>query len=324
MRSLDISIIIVNWNTREILRDCLNSVHEQTEGISFEVVVVDNASVDGSAGMVQEKFPQVILIENTENRGFAAANNQAIEVAKGRYVLLLNSDTIILDNAIAKTMKFADENPDAALVGCKVLYPDGRLQTNCFMYPSALNMFLSATYLSKLLSRNRFFGRACMEWWDYSDAREIEVNTGCYSLVRREAIDQVGVMDERYFVYGDDADWCYRFKKAGWKIMFTPEPQIIHYHGKTTKHKKREFQLQLFGSKLIFILLHRGRMAFMLARLMTIMFFALRIPYWLVVALVKKKERKYALNAVGTYLIGAWYCLTSWKKLLINGDVITL
>ncbi len=315
---MDVSIIIVAWNVRKLLYDCLESVFEQTQGIEFEVIYVDNASEDGSVEMVRKEFPEVQIIENEENKGFIKANNQAIEIAEARYILLLNSDTIILDNAIAKTMKFADENPDAALVGCKVLYPDGRLQTNCFMYPSAMNMFLSATYLSKLFSCNRFFGRETMEWWDYSDVREIEANTGCYSLVRREAIDQVGVMDERYFVYGDDADWCCRFTKAGWKVMFTPEPQIIHYHGQTTKSKKREFQLQLFGSKLIFMLLHRGRIAFMLARLMMILYFVLRIPLWLLVGLMKRNERKDAMNTVGTYWLGAWFCLTNWKKLLMN------
>ncbi|MCK5175854.1 MAG: glycosyltransferase family 2 protein, partial [Planctomycetes bacterium] len=207
---MDVSIIIVAWNVRKLVQDCLKSVYDQTEGIEFEVIYVDNASEDGSVEMVSAEFPEVKIIENQKNEGFIRANNQAIEVANGRYVLLLNSDTIVLDNAIAKTVKFADAHPEAAVVGCKVLNPDRSLQRNCFMYPSLLNMFLSATYLYKLFPKSRFFGRERMGWWDFGDTREVQTVCGCFSLVRKEAIDQVGLMDPTYFVYGDDPDWCYR------------------------------------------------------------------------------------------------------------------
>jgi GT2 family glycosyltransferase len=324
MDVMDVSIIIVAWNVREFLYNCIKSVYEQTRGIDFEVIYVDNASEDGSVEMVRKEFPEVRIIENEENKGFIIANNKGIEIAEGRYVLLLNSDTIVLDNAIAKTVEFSDKHPKAAVVGCKVLYPDGTLQRNCFMYPSVLNLFLLATYLNKIFPRSKFFGREYMEWWDYSNAREVEAVAGCYSLVRREAIDQVGVMDERYFVYGDDPDWCFRFKKTGWKIMYTPESRIIHCHGKTTKHMKREFRLQLSGSLLMFMFLHGGKTAFMFSRLIMALFFLLRIPYWLLIWLIKKEKRKESLHTTGTYCLGHWYCLTNWKKLLMNEEVIKL
>ena len=200
---MDVSVIIVNWNTCDVLRDCLASVYANTKNIAFEVIVVDNASSDGSVDMIRSEFPHVKLIANSGNRGFAGANNQAIAVANGRYVLLLNSDTLILDNAIFKTVAFADTHPEAAVVGCKVLNPDRTLQRTCFMYPSILNMFLSATYLYKLFPRSKFFGRERMSWWDRNDTREVDVVTGCFMLVRRGAIEQVGLMDERFFVYGE-------------------------------------------------------------------------------------------------------------------------
>ena len=158
---MDISVIIVSWNTRDILRDCLASVYAQTTGAEYEAIVVDNASSDGSAAMVKAEFPQVILIENTENKGFAAANNQGIQIAKGRYVLLLNSDTVVLDCAIPKTFVFAEKHPEAAVIGCKVLNPDHTLQPTCFMFPCLLNLCLSSTYLYKIF-QNRFFGRERM------------------------------------------------------------------------------------------------------------------------------------------------------------------
>jgi GT2 family glycosyltransferase len=315
---MDVSIIIVAWNVKDLLRDCLKSVFEQTHGIEFEIIYVDNASQDGSVEMAAKEFPSVKIMQNSENRGFIKANNQAIEAAKGRYVLLLNSDTVVLDNAIAKTVKFADAHPDAAVAGCKILNPDKTLQRKCFMYPSVLNMLLSATYLYKIFPRSKFFGREEMTWWDYNDVREVETICGCFSLVRNEAIGQVGLMDERYFVYGDDPDWCYRFSKKGWKILYTPNAQIIHYGGQTTNQKARTFRLQLEGSKLIFMKLHRSKAEFPAACFLTALFFLIRAPYWFAVGLFEGEKRGKAFEQTITYLIGAYYCLANWRKLLMN------
>ncbi len=225
---MDVSVIIVNWNTRDVLRDCLLSVYDQTSEIEYEVIVIDNASIDDSVSMVRAEFPQVYLIENSENRGFAAANNQGMEIAKGQYVLLLNSDTIILDNAISKTLEFAKDRPNASVVGCKVLNPDRTLQPTCFMFPSVFNRLLFTTYLYKIFPRSRFFGRERMSWWDRKDEQEVDVVTGCFMMVRQEAIKRVGMMDTQFFMYAEEIDWCYRFYKAGWKNLYTPAPQIIH------------------------------------------------------------------------------------------------
>lgn len=319
---IDVSIIIVAWNVRQLLCDCLKSVYDQTRDIDFEVIYVDNASEDGSVEMVSKEFPKVKIIENENNEGFIKANNQGIDIAQGRYILLLNSDIVVLDNAIAKTVKFADSHPEAAVFGCKVLNPDHSLQRTCFMYPSILNMFLKATYLYKIFPKSKFFGREHMTWWDFGEVREVETICGCFSLVRKKAIEQVGLMDERYFVYGDDPDWCYRFIEHGWKIMFTPEAQIIHYGGQTTSQKARAFRLQLEGSKLIFMKLHRNKLAFPLARFLIALFFLLRVPYWVAMAILNKNERKRSIQTAITYLIGGFYCLAYWKKLLMNKEVI--
>ena len=320
--AIDVSIVIVAWNVRQLVYDCLKSVYDETQGISFEVLYVDNASEDGSVEMVKSEFPEVRVIENQKNEGFIRANNQAIPFSQGRYVLLLNSDTIVLDNAIAKTVKFADEHPEGAVVGCTVLNPDKTLQRSCFMYPSILNMFLAATYLYKIFPRSKFFGREEMTWWDFDEVREVETVCGCFSLVRREAIDQVGLMDEKYFVYADDPDWCYRFKKNNWKILFTPGPRIVHYGGQTTKQMHRKFLLQLRGSILIFMKLHRSWLTFQVARFLTALFFFLRVPYWVFEALLHKNNRDSSINTAETYLIGGIHCLVGWKRLLLNKDVL--
>jgi len=318
----DVSIIVVAWNVRKLLYDCLKSVYDQTEGVDFEVIYVDNASEDGSVDMVKSEFPQVKIIENSQNEGFIKANNQAIQIAQGRYVLLLNSDTIVLDNAIEKIVKFADAHPEAGVVGCKVLNPDGTLQRNCFMYPSVLNMFLFATHLYKIFPKSRFFGRERMTWWDFDYVSEVETICGSCSLVQKKAVEQVGLMDEAYFVYGDDPDWCYRFKKNGWKIMFTPEPRIIHYGGQTTKRLPDKFLLQLYGAKLIFIKKHKSKPAFFLARLLTALFFLLRVPYWLIVEIFSGSKKKQPIAATKIYLKGALYCLAGWKNLLMNKNAV--
>lgn len=312
----DVSIIIVNWNTKDTLRDCLTSIYKQTQDNQFEVIVIDNASSDGSAEMVRTKFPRVILLENSENRGFAAANNQGMAIARGRYVLLLNSDTLVLNQTIAETVSFADAHPETAVIGCRVLNPDKALQPTCFMFPSILNMFLSSSYLYKLFPGSKFFGRERMIWWDRSDAREVDVVTGCFMLVRPQAIEQVGMMDEQFFMYGEETDWCYRFKKAGWKVLFTPDAEIIHLGGQSSKKIATEMSLQLRGSILQFINKHRPRWEYVLACLLVWLFCAVRIPFWFVCFFFSRQDRKYNWDRMKIYAIGAWRIITAGGKAL--------
>ncbi|MBN2020384.1 MAG: glycosyltransferase family 2 protein [Sedimentisphaerales bacterium] len=315
---MDVSIIIVNWNTRPILRDCLRSVFEQTSGLEYEVIVVDNASTDGSVKMVKSEFPQAIVIANSDNRGFAAGNNQAIAIAKGRYVLLLNSDTIVLSNAVSKAVVFADAHPNAAAVGCRILNPDGSLQRSCFMFPTLLNMILSSTYLYKLFPRSRFFGRESMTWWDYDTVRAVDVIKGCFMLVRRQAIEQAGVMDQRFFMYCEETEWCFRLKKAGWQIFYTPDAEIIHIHGASTERADGVMYLQQRGSRLLFMRKHGGFPAYVAARILTALFFLARVPYWLGKAIVCRSKRDDCLRRVGLYIRGAFYSLANSERLLVK------
>jgi GT2 family glycosyltransferase len=276
---VDVSIIIVNWNTRCLLAQCLGSVAtEMNSRVSFEVIVVDNASTDGSCEMVRREFPEVKLIVNRENRGFAAANNQALAVAQGRYVLLLNSDTIVLNGAVEKTIAFADHYVDTAVVGCRVLNQDRTLQSTCFMFPSLLNWFLNATYLYQLFPQSRFFGREQMTWWSRSDVREVNVVTGCYMLVRREAIDQVGLLDERFFMYAEETDWCLRFVAKGWKNRFTPEAEIIHLGGGSAPKLGANRARVTNRSFVRYMFKHWSRSRAVAGVIMLTLFYLLRLP----------------------------------------------
>lgn len=305
MNKPDVTIVIVSWNTCDILRNCLRSVYESAGRVDLEVVVVDNASKDGSAEMVEREFGRATLVANRDNRGFAAANNQGILLAQGRYVLLLNSDTIVLDGAIEKTVAFADAHPDAAVVGCKVLNPDRTLQASCFLFPSALNMVLSATYLYKLFPRSRLFGRELMTWWDKRDAREVDVVSGCFMLVRREAIEQVGAMDDGFFMYAEETDWCYRFKAAGWKNVYTPDGQIIHLGGQSTAKVSTAMTVQMRLSILRFIRKHRPWPAYAFCCVLISLFFLMRVPVWLFLWVFVARNRERSRAKLRAYLSGA-------------------
>jgi GT2 family glycosyltransferase len=274
----DVSIIIVNWNTRQLLRECLQSIDRHAAPVRAEVIVIDNNSADGSAAMVAEDFQRVLLIRNTENLGFAVANNQGIAIARGRYVLLLNSDTQVLDGTLAKSVAFADAHPDAAVVGCRTVFPDGRLQINCYLLPGLLNLLLTLTHLAMRFPRSRFFGRRRLTWWDYDTVKEVEGVAGCFMLTRAEAIRQVGPLAEDYFMYSEDTDWCWRFAKAGWKVMYTPEPLLIHVRAASSDQCETDMLLLQRRALLMFLERKNGRLTRWIANAMFLGGSLLRLP----------------------------------------------
>lgn len=277
---MDVSIVIVNWNARDVLRGCLKSIYGQTEGIEFEVIVVDNASSDASAAMVAEEFPQATVIRNSENRGFAAANNQGIAIAKGRYVLLLNPDTVVLDGAIHQSVRFAEQNPSAAVIGVRIERPDGTLCRDCFRYASTLNLAISTFGMHRLFPNSRLWGRERYSWWDYQSVREVEVVAGCFMLVSKAAIDRVGGLDESYFMYGEEMDWCWRFRNGGWQVLYYPEARIVHYGGVSAAQNPVAMSVHSQRSLLRFIRKRQGRMGCLAARGLLLAAGVMRVFYW--------------------------------------------
>lgn len=230
---MDVSVVIVNWNTRELLRACLASFPASPRHRT-EVIVVDNASQDGSVEMVEAEFPDVRIIRNRENRGFAAANNQGFEIARGRHVLLLNSDTEVIGHVVDDCIDWLDARPDTAVMGCRIENPDGSLQPSCFRDFGLVDLAIIAAGLHRLRRPNWIVqraGRQMMREWDRTDERDVDVVPGCFMLVRREAMDAVGILDEAFFFYGEEADWCHRFRDAGWRVRFAPLPAVIHHGG---------------------------------------------------------------------------------------------
>lgn len=232
-RQIDLSIVIVSFNTKELTHQCLKSVESYATGVEHEVILVDNVSTDGSTEMVAEEFPWVKLICLPENRGFAGGNNPGMKSATGRYVLLLNSDTILSDGVLERTISYMDQYPRIGILGCKLTNPDGSLQASARMLPSPLNKILHITGLAARFPKSRFFGRVDLSWWDHSEPRSVGWVVGAFFLIRRETMEEIGVLDDRYFLYFEEIDYCLTARRMGWDVVFYPYARIVHLGGQS-------------------------------------------------------------------------------------------
>lgn len=257
MPSIDLTVIIVSYNVKEFLEQALHSVLKATRGLVAEIFVVDNNSQDGSAELVREKFPQVRLIINEKNLGFAKANNQALSQAQGQYIALVNPDCLVQEDTFIKIIGFFKNHPEAGMVGCKVLNPDGSLQLACRRsFPTPWVAFTKLVGLSRLFPRSRWFGRYNLTYLSPEEAHEVDAISGSFMVIRRELLRGVGYLDESFFLYSEDLDWCYRIKKAGWKIYYTPDTKIIHYKGESSKQSELDSTLMFYRAMLLFVRKH--------------------------------------------------------------------
>jgi O-antigen biosynthesis protein len=232
----DVSVIIVNYNVRDFLHQALLSIQKALKGIRSEIFVVDNASDDGSVEMVRRKFPKVHLMCNTTNIGFAKANNSALKHASGKYILLINPDTIVQEDTIHVMVEFLNCHPEVGLAGCKILNPDGSMEPACRRsFPTPWVAFSKIFGLSRLFPKIKLFGKYNLTYLSPEETYPVEAVSGSFMMVRSETLKQVGGLDENFFMYGEDLDWCYRIHEAGWKIYYVHSTQIIHYKGESTR-----------------------------------------------------------------------------------------
>ena len=233
---MDLSIIIVNYNVKEFLQNLLHSIDKAAQNISHEIIIVDNASDDGSIEFLQQKFPKVKLIINKENLGFGKANNIGMKAAKGKYLLLLNPDTLLSENLLHEMITFLDRTPEAGMTGCKILNPDGTLQLACRRsFPGPWTSFCKVTGLSTLFPKSKLFARYNLTYLDENQTYEVDAISGSFMMMRREVYEKTGGFDEDFFMYGEDLDLCYRIQKEGYKVFYVHSAQIIHYKGESTK-----------------------------------------------------------------------------------------
>jgi GT2 family glycosyltransferase len=225
-----VSVVIVTWNTREILDETLAALHRRTME-SFETIVVDNGSTDGTEEHVRSAWPQVRVIRSETNLGFAGGNNLAFPACRGRYILLLNSDTLVADSTISGLADFLDRHPATGCVGARHLNPDLTLQRSVGHFPSLIEDLVAYTELDRLGPIQPFLRRRFAYWGDYDQVREVDWVNGSCLMVRREVVDEVGGLDDGYFMYAEEIDWCFRIRAAGWQVHFTPHAELIHVGG---------------------------------------------------------------------------------------------
>ncbi len=254
---MDLSIIIVNYNVKEFLQNLLDSLHKAAQNISHEIIIVDNASDDGSVEVIEERYPAVKLIKNKKNIGFGKANNLALEHANGKYLLLINPDTIVTENPFEKIIKFFDSTNDVGIVGCKVLNPDGTLQLPCRRgFPGPWTSFTKITGLSKLFPKSKLFARYHLTYLDENKTYEVDAISGAFMFIKRETYEKVGGFDQHFFMYGEDLDLCYRIQKAGFKVYYFHETEIIHYKGESTKRSRIDETKVFYNAMHFFVKKH--------------------------------------------------------------------
>jgi GT2 family glycosyltransferase len=228
---VDISVVILNWNDLQHLIGCVESLSDCTKERTMEIIVVDNASTDGSADAVASRFPEVKLVRNKENLGFPKGNNIGIRASRGKYIYLLNSDIKVLDGCIDALADYMDAHPDIGMIGPKTLNDDLSHQSTCRQFPTLWNNFCATTGLAKVFKQSRFFSGEHMFYFKGDSTLDVDVLVGCFWAVRREALDDFGLLDEDFFMYAEDVDWCKRCWNAGWRVVFFPGAQAVHYRG---------------------------------------------------------------------------------------------
>lgn len=230
----DLTVVIVNWNTRDMLRDALHSLLQPGSDLLLQVIVVDNASDDGSAAMVRSEFPMVTLVANTGNAGYAEGNNQGMRMAEGRHTLLLNPDVVVPRGTLEGALQALEADPKIGALGCRLIGADGETQRSVRGFPTPASILWEALGLSRLCPSSPVLGAYRMTYFDYSSQADVDQPMGTFLLLRGETVRQVGLLDERFPIFFNEVDWCYRAKQGGWRIIYTPTVQIKHYGGAST------------------------------------------------------------------------------------------
>jgi len=286
---MDLSIVVVSWNTRDLLRCCLESVKATCSNLAYEVLVVDNGSTDGSVELVAEDFPDVILLRNRENVGFARANNQAIRISRGRHLLLLNSDAELIESTARRIVDFLDAHPEAGALGGQLLNPDGSFQSSYADFPSLGGEVLLLTGLARWL---RWPGYPFYPETRSQQVQLVDWVSGALLAVRRSAAESVGTLDEDYFMYTEEVDWCYRLWKAGWAIYYLPEVKAYHHAGGSSRRVPLVKRTQLYQSKRLFFRKHYGALLAQIFSAMVRVTSVAKLIPWLCYGIITDQERR--------------------------------
>jgi GT2 family glycosyltransferase len=253
-----ISVVIVVWNAKKYVLDCLESLSRHCAGLDLEVIIVDNASTDGTPELVERRFPDFKLIRNSENLGFAKANNIGIQASSGEYICLVNSDVKFTGDCISPMMRYLIANPDVSMLGPKMLAANGEVRRSTMRFPTVWNQFCRSLGLDLAVKGSHIFGGLLMADFDHQSTRPVEVLAGWFLMVRRSAVQRVGLLDPQFFIYGEDVDWCYRFRQAGEQVLFFADGEAIHYGGASSSHAPLRFYLEQYFANFQYWRKHHG------------------------------------------------------------------
>lgn len=289
---IDISVVIVNWNTRKYLSECIGSLLSQYQApYKLEIIVVDNNSQDDSVPFIRENYPSVIVIQNTENMGFARANNQGFEVAGGRYICLVNSDILFLEDSISVMVNYMDRNAEVGVLGPRLLWRDRSLQGSCRKFPSVWNTLCPALGLTSLLPQiSLVSGEHMVGFFKHDRAIDVDVLVGAFLMVRTSALSEVGGMDDQYFMYCEEVDWCRRFVTAGWKVRFSPQTEVVHYGGASSSIEPLRFFTEYCLSNLRYWQKHHSSASVVAYRLAMTLRYLIRLPWWAFLHRIRRTE----------------------------------
>lgn len=307
----ELTIIIVNWNTKQLVLDCLETIYANKLRSKWKVVVVDNASKDGSVDSFRAVYPQVEVVANNENVGFSAANNQILMRNDSQYYLLLNSDTYVIGDVLQRSIEFMDSSPDVGVMGCRVLNPDKSLQFTCSKFPTVFGKFKQIFQFGKL-SGGQYKSDELMTDWLRDSTRDVDVISGCYLLVRNKVINEVGVLDEEYFFFGEETDWCFRIKKQGWRLVFSPVGEIVHYGSFSAKKLNYKRDLMLTSALVRFMLKNHTILDALLMYIVLFVFNLSRFVVWFLISLFKRDE--YTLSRMKLFGLCVFKYFKAWPS----------
>lgn len=253
-----VSVVIVSWNCRAYVLQCISSLYAGGNVPTIEIIVVDNASTDGTAEAIVAQFPGVTLIRNEHNVGFSRANNIALQLSHGQYICLINADVVVPPGCIQKMIAYLNEHPDVGLLGPQMLCPNGRMGDAVMRFPTVWSTFCCALGLHRLFPASAVLGGFVMAGFDSTTTQDVEVLTGWFWMTRREAFRQVGGLDEQFFMYGEDIDWCYRFHRAGWRVVFYAEAGALHYCAASSSNSPQRFYVEMQRANLQYFRKHHG------------------------------------------------------------------
>lgn len=312
---MDLSVIIVNYNVKYFMENTIRSVNESVKDLTYEIIVIDNASKDGSYEYISEKFPEINYIYNESNLGFAKANNQGLKIAKGKYILILNPDTLAKEMSINSLVDYLEKHPETGLATCKIIGPEGTLDPSCHRsFPTMWNSFCHLSGLSSIFPNSKIFASYNLSYLEDDRIAEVDAVSGSFMLFRRDIIDRGVLMPEEYFMYGEDIDFCYQIKKQGYKIEYVPIADIIHYRGQSSKKDKIKLRKYFFDSMKIFVKKnYTSKYSFFFKFILDI-----AIMFSFLVSIGKIVFRIYLLPIIDilSYVAGLWTAVICYKPLL--------